>query len=104
MNRAAHKRQQILQQMEQIQTMELGSLQEETRPSKTNPGQSAGPYFKHQVWDKGKNLTRRVPPEKAEALAQAIEGRKQFEQLAGQFIQTTVAMTREASPGSKKKG
>ena len=84
--------------------MELGSHQEETRPSPANPAQSAGPYFKHQVWDKGKNLTRRVPAEKAEALAQAIEGRKQFEQLAGQFIETTVAMTREASPGAKKNG
>ena len=107
MNTFAHKRQQILQQMEQIQAMELGSLQEELRPSKDDPSQTLGPYFKHQVWEDGKNLTRRVPAEKAAALAQAIQGRKDFEHLAGQFVQTTVAMTRanqDPASHSKKNG
>jgi hypothetical protein len=103
MNPFAHKRQQILQQMEQIQHMERGSLQAETRPSKRDPAQERGPYHKHQVWQDGQNLTRRVPQEQADALAQAIAGRKQFENLAEQFIDTTVAMTRaESSPDSKK--
>lgn len=104
MNSFAHKREQILQQMERIQTMERGSLQEESRPSKQDPGQTNGPYFKHQIWEKGKNLTRRVPRQEAESLAQAIEGRKQFEQLAEQFVETTVARTRSqhALPESKK--
>ena len=39
MNPLIHKRQQILQQMEQIQHMERGSLQAETRPSLRHPGQ-----------------------------------------------------------------
>ena len=83
--------------------MELGSLQEENRPSPHHPGQTLGPYFKHQVWENGKNLTRRVPAERAGSLAQAIDGRKKFEQLAGQFIDTTVAMARaEDSSPSKK--
>jgi hypothetical protein len=106
MNSFAHKREQILQQMEQIQTMERGSLQEETRPSKQDASQSNGPYFKHQVWEDGKNQTRRVPSDEAEALAQAIQGRKKFEQLAEQFVETTVAMTRSqpSRPDSKKNG
>jgi hypothetical protein len=103
MNPLAHKRQQILQQMEQIQRMERGSLQAEKRPSLRHPDQDRGPYFKHQVWENGQNLTRRVPPDHAGALAQAIEGRKEFEKLAEQFIDATVVMTRaDASPASKK--
>jgi hypothetical protein len=104
MNSLAHKRKQILQQMEQIERMEYGSLQEESRPSKRIPGQNLHPYFKHQVWEDGRNASRRVPTEQAVALSEAIEGRKQFEELASQYVETTVAMTRtESLPDSKKK-
>lgn len=103
MNSILHKREQILQQMQQIQRMEHGSLQTQTRPSARHPGQDRGPYFKHQVWEGGRNLTRHIPPERADALAQAIEGRKQFEQLAEQFIDATVLLTRaDLSPDVKK--
>lgn len=104
MDAFAHKRAQILQQMEQIQTMERGSLQEERRPSKQDPDLANGPYFKHQVWQDGKNQTRRVPQEEAGRLAQAIQGRKQFEALAEEFVRTTVAQTRaqQAPPAAKK--
>jgi Family of unknown function (DUF6788) len=103
MNSHTHKREQILQQMEQIQRMEHGSLRGDTRPSLRHPGQERGPYFKHQVWEKGQNVTRSVPADKAAALAEAIAGRKQFETLAEQFIDVTVQMTRaDSSPASKK--
>lgn len=103
MNSWLHQRRQILQQMEQIQCMEHGSLQTETRPSRRHSDQARGPYHKHQVWEAGKNVTRRIPPEQADALAQAIEGRKDFEKLARQFIEATVGLTRSgATPGSKK--
>ena len=103
MNPLLHKRQQILQQMEQIRRMEHGSLQAETRPSLRHPGQERGPYFKHQTWEDGQNLTRRIPAERAEPLAQAIAGRKAFEKLAQDFIETTVTLTRaETSPDAKK--
>jgi hypothetical protein len=103
MNPNLHKRQQILQQIEQIQRMERGSLQAETHPSLRQPDQDRGPYFKHQVWENGQNVTRRIPAEKADALAQAIEGRKEFERLADQFIDATVILTRaDSSPDSKK--
>ena len=103
MNSLAHKRRQILQQMEQIDRMERGSLQAETRPSQRHPDQERGPYFKHQVWEDGQNKTRRLSAEQAEALAPAIEGRQEFEKLAAQFVDTTVAMTRaDLAPDSKK--
>jgi hypothetical protein len=104
MNSFAHRRAQILQQMEQIHSMERGSLQEERRPSRQDPDLTNGPYFKLQVWEDGRNRTRRVPREEADLLAQAIQGRKQFEALAEQFVETTVAMTREqqGQPDAKK--
>ncbi len=83
--------------------MEYGSLQQEHRPSKRNPGNHQGPYFKHQVWENGQNLSQRIPADQADALAEAIEGRQEFEELAEQFIDTTVAMTRaESAPNAKK--
>jgi hypothetical protein len=102
MDPLAHKRQQILQQMDQIQRMEYGSVQRESRPSKRDPDRPRA-YYKHQVWENGQNLSQRIPVDEADALIDAIEGRKRFEQLAEEFVQTTVSMTRaEASPGSKK--
>lgn len=103
MNVHAHKRQQILQQMEQIDCMEQGSLQSETRPSSRDANQKQGPYFKHQIWEQGRNVSRRIPAEKAPALAKAIEGRKEFEKLAGQFVEATVAMTRAGTSTDSKK-
>jgi len=89
--------------MEQIQRRERGSLQAEKRPSVRHPQEGRGPYYKHQVWENGQNLTRRVPAEKAQTLAQAIEGRQQFERLAEAFIDATVLLTRaEPSPEAKK--
>lgn len=103
MNPLIHKREQILQQMQDIRRMERGSLQSEKRPSVRHPDEDRGPYYKHQVWENGQNLTRRVPVEKADALAQAIEGRKEFERLAEAFIDATVLLTRaESSPDAKK--
>lgn len=103
MNTLAHKRQQLLQQMEQIDRMERGSLQAEKRPSQRHPNEERGPYFKHQVWEGGQNKTRRIAADQAQALAQAIEGRKEFEKLAEQFVDATVAMTRADSSSNSKK-
>ena len=44
MNPLAQQRKQILQQIEQIDRMEYGSVQAETRPSQRNPDQPRGPY------------------------------------------------------------
>ena len=91
------------QQMDRVQRMEQGSLRGDTRPSLRHPGRARGPYFKHQVWEDGQNVTRSVPADQADALAEAIAGRKEFEKLAEQFIETTVLMTRaDAAPASKK--
>ena len=100
------KRHQLLQQMAQLDTMEYGSLKAEYRPPE--PGQSAeplGPYFKHQVWQEGRNLSRRVPAEQAPALGAAIAHRQTFEELAADYIGLTVEHTRQgdAKKNSKSK-
>jgi hypothetical protein len=91
--------------MEQIEHMETGALAEEFRSRLVDGVEvSLGPYFKHQQWKNGRNCSRRVPPEEAPPLREAIEGRQRFEQLAEQFVDLTVAATREeaTAPQSKK--
>ena len=97
------KRAQLLNKMAAIQTMELGSLLSEMRENSS--GQPAGPYFKYQVWQDGRNISRRVPSEQAPSLQEAINNRQRFESLAKEFVDLTVAHTREMKPdaGSKKK-
>jgi hypothetical protein len=101
----ARQRRHLLEQMEQIEHMELGALAEEYRTRNVDGVEStAGPYFKHQQWKDGRNCSRRVPPQEAAPLREAIEGRQRFEKLAGEFVELTVAATRAqaASPESKK--
>ena len=78
----------------------------EYRPAEA--GQSSaplGPYFKHQVWQGGHNLSRRVPTEQAPALAEAIANRQTFEKLASDYVGLTVEHTRQgdAKKNSKSK-
>jgi len=88
------RREQLLEQMAQCQTMEYGSLKAEHRPAAG--GGCTGPYFKHQVWDQGKNMSQRIPSQDVPALEAAIASRQRFEQLAQEFIDVTVQLTRRA--------
>jgi len=90
------QRVQILEQMASLDTMEEGSLKTEFRISSAG-GQThqVGPYFKHQVWRNGRNVSQRILAEQAPALEKAIANRQKFEQLAAQFKQLTLAHTRE---------
>ena len=83
----------LLEQMAALETMEQGSLKSEYREQPS--GAKSGPYFKHQVWRDGANLSQRIAPEEAPALAAAIAHRQKFETLAANFIELTVAHTRQ---------
>jgi hypothetical protein len=103
MSTAKFKREQPLQRMNQIQAMEYGSLKGEVRPkSTTGQNEQNGPSFKHQAWENGKNVSRRVPATQAPAWAAAIAGRQQFEKLAQEFVAVTVAQTRQPMTPVKK--
>lgn len=86
-----------------IERMERGHLSEEYRGGSQQGGQ-LGPYFKHQVWEAGSNCSRRVRREEVAALREAIEGYERFGRLADEYVELTVAMTREerGDIGSKK--
>lgn len=86
------QREQVLQQMAQLDTMEYGSLQTEHRPAAG--GGTTGPYYKHQVWEQGKNLSQRIPATEAPVLQTALANRQRGEELARQFIDLTVQLTR----------
>ena len=93
----------ILQQMAALHTMEAGSLKAEYR---TGPsGTRAGPYFKHQVWREGANVSQRISSEEAKPIGEAIANRQKFEALAANFVELTVADTRQnyLPEGLKKK-
>jgi hypothetical protein len=63
-----------------------------------------GPYFNHQCWEKGKNLSRYVPRQEQAAVQEAIEGYQRFEQLTEQYAQLIIEKTRaERAAGAKKK-
>src|SRR2546426_11279216 len=83
----------VLEQMAALQSMEQGSLKAEYRDHPS--GVKSGPYFKHQVWRDGANVSQRISPEDAPALAAAIANRQKFETLAAEFIELTVAHTRQ---------
>lgn len=87
----------ILQQIAGIQSMERGKL------SIIREG-AAGPFYKLQAREKGKNVTRYVPREQAPAVQEAIEGYQRFEALTEEYAHHVIADTRAAlAAGFKKK-
>ena len=87
----------ILQQIANIQSMERGKLS-------VIKESSAGPFYKIQAREQGKNLTRYVPREQVGAVQEAIEGYQRFKSLTEQYAQQIIDRTRQAiAAGSKKK-
>jgi len=94
----------VLAEMASITRMEKGRLTAEHREVKRD-GKTLrlGPYYKHQRWENGRNLSKRVPAKDAEALKDAVEGYHRFQSLADAFVDVTVEMTRDAERQSSKK-
>jgi hypothetical protein len=90
--------------MASLQSMEHGSLKAEYRTSCAG-GQTGqvGPYYKHQVWQDGRNVSRRISAEEAPGLQAAIANRQRFEALAAQFVDLTVAHTRQCQSATAQK-
>jgi hypothetical protein len=104
MNDLSAQRQELLNQMSQIQRMEMGALCEQYR-EKLVDGQKiqTGPYFNHQLWKDGKNHCQYVPADKVAPLKEAIAARQSFEALSQKFIEVTVQMTRQQDASDIKK-
>lgn len=95
---------QILTQIAAIEFMERGTLSPYTFP---NRSPQAGPYFKLQTWEQGKNHTRYVPAEQVPLVREALAGYAQYQQLTNQLAELVIQETRQqlqaVSAGLKKK-
>ena len=92
----------LLAQIARIPFMERGKLcayHHKDRPA------DAGPYYKLQGWEQGKNHTRHVRLDQVPLLEEALAGYAQFQQLTEQYAQILIAQTRQqmAGVGVKKK-
>ncbi len=99
------RRRQILKEMAQVDCMEKGRLTEEYRERhKDGERVRLGPYYKHQRWEDGHNVSRRVATGEVEQLRKAVDGYHEFEELSKEYAEITIGMTRQASTeGAKKK-
>jgi hypothetical protein len=89
--------QNLLSQIAAIHTMERGKL---TSLRQT----AAGTAFKLQAWEKGKNISRYIPPDQVAAIQDAVDGYQRFQNLTEHYAQLKIQETRAAlAAGSKKK-
>ena len=86
----------LLQQIAQIQLLERGTVS-------INRQGPNGPYYNHQVWEDGKNVSHYVPKEQVEALQQAIAGYEKFQGLVEQYVLVMEQKSLAQRQGSKKK-
>jgi len=87
----------LLRCLAQIQRLERGSV------SVLRQGPN-GPYYNHQCYEDGRNVSRYVPAEQVEELKAALAEHQRFQQLVQQYVQLLVERTRaERQAGSKKK-
>jgi hypothetical protein len=93
-------KQQILQQIGAIPTMERGKLSDYSFKARSGV---TGPYHKLQQWQEGKNHTRYVPAEELPAVEAALAGYAQYQQLTEEYANLVIAETRQAIAGSKKR-
>lgn len=95
----------MLTQIAEIDRMRKGRLSEEYRERMVDGEvHQTGPYFKHQEWKNGKNVSRRVKAEEAGPLREGIAQMDRFRRLCEDYADTTVAMTEhlEKQDGGKK--
>jgi hypothetical protein len=87
----------LLQQMAQIQNLERGKL----CVIRQGPN---GPYYNHQTWENGQNVSRYVPADQVPALQQAIAGHERLQTLMTQYVQLMEQKSRAVrAAGAKKK-
>jgi hypothetical protein len=87
----------LLQELAQIQRLDRGSV------SVIRQGPT-GPYYNHQCYEKGRNVSRYVPAEQVEELQADIADYQRFQHLVQQYVELLVERTRvQRQAGSKKK-
>ena len=97
---ATSNKQQILQRIAAIPTMERGKLSAYSFKDRSG---HPGPYHKLQRWQDGKNHTRYVPVDELPAVQAALAGYAQYQELTRQYAELVIAETRQQIAASKKK-
>jgi hypothetical protein len=88
---------QLSQQIAQIKRMERGKLTVMSQ----GPG---GPHYKLQAWENGKNVSRHISRDQADAVQDALKGYEKFQNLTQEYAQDVIDQTRaELAAHSKKK-
>lgn len=88
---------QFFEQVAQIKSMERGKLTVMSQGPE-------GPHYKLQSWENGKNISRHVSRDQADAVQDALEGYHKFQGLTEDYAQTVIEQTRaELGAHSKKK-
>jgi hypothetical protein len=87
----------LLHQMAQIRRMDRGTI----HILRQGP---QGPYYNHQCYERGKNVSRYLSAAQVSDLSEALQGYQRYQQLNAQYVELIVARTRaERTAGSKKK-
>jgi hypothetical protein len=87
----------LLHQIAQIQRLDRGTV------SVLRQGPQ-GPYYNHQCYENGRNVSRYVPSEQVSDLKEALDGHRRVQELMAQYVQLMVDKTRaERKAGAKKK-
>jgi hypothetical protein len=91
--RSTDPRQPLLDQLAELSTMERGTLAEEYRERPASEGGGTvrlGPYFKHQCWENGRNVSRRVPAAEVDHLREDLQNAQRFEQIISELASMAI--------------
>lgn len=83
--KAKPKPEALLKQIASIQDMERGKLCQ----------MRAGAYYNHQTWEKGRNVVRYVPRQRAGELQKAITGYQRYLMLTKIYADQIILQTRQ---------
>jgi hypothetical protein len=88
--------QSLLHDIAQIQHLDRGTL------SVIRQGPE-GPYYSHQCYETGRNVSRYVPAGQVADLKAALDGNRQVQTLMAQYVQLMVEKTRAERLSNLKK-
>ena len=93
-------KEQILQEITAISTMERGKLSAYSFKERSG---LAGPYHKLQHWQNSKNQTRYIPAQALPAVQAALAGYTQYQQLTEAYAELVITETRQTLTAQKKR-
>lgn len=89
------RRDDIFAEIGNIESLLRGKITTSTPVRKKDDGSTyqAGPYYKLQSWQGGKNVTRYLPPEDYPATKEYVDNYQAFKNLCDEFAEVTEQIT-----------